>query len=657
MRPTIRYTLLACCALLLWNCRSAYQKATTHFKRGEYQSAIENYTRLIGKEKLPANVNSADLYYKIGESYRQSNRLDQALSYYRQALDASYPNDSLLFVMAQAHKMLGEYEEARKLFGQYAKTGSHYEAKKMAQKTLENAALIDSLRIPNPYIRLLHLDSLNTENSEYAPALLGDTLVFTSSRRPEAAVYKGTGTNFTDLYYIPTGENETLRPPAQLFGASVNQPFLHEAAATFSADGKTMVFARSNPGKKKDKFTEVDLYVCYRNDEGWSAPRLLSLSKNNSWDSTPALSPDGKTLYFASNRKGSLGGTDIFKAIRSNDGDFKGVTPLGSPVNTPGNELFPSVSPEGKLYFSSDGHPGLGGLDLFCLDTADAKLVVKNLGAPFNSPKDDFALAWKTDKTGYFSSNRTTEGAKGDDDIFYFADDSPTLEDIEYFLAGTTFNINYEKQKNRLPHANVVLQDAAGKVLEQKKSDEQGRYLFETPLTIGDLYLLNGKKIAHFPDSTHFDTKGKAATEADLAAGKLKIIFETRLTLKQDLFKGKLEGGGEEIVLENILYDLDKANIRPDAAKELDKLVQYMKDRPTLKIELGSHTDVRGRDSYNMRLSKRRAESAVKYIVSQGIEASRITAKGYGETKLAVKKAKTEEEHQKNRRTTVRVIE
>lgn len=642
--------------LLLWGCGSSYQKAITHYQRGEYQSAIEDFEKVVTGGGLPANATSGDLYYQIGESYRLSNRVDLALPYYQQAMDAGYSHDSLFFVLANAYKANGQYQEAKKLYTQYAKIGSTFEAKRLAQAEVANADLIASLQKPNGYITVTNCDSLNTENAEYSPSFWNDKLVITSSRG-DGKVYEGTGTRFTDLFYFDLDENSMCIGAPKAFPASINIPYLHEATATFSADGKTMVFARSNEGKKKDEFIEVDLYVSTYNGSTWTTPTMLSLSKDDTWDSSPALSPDGKTLYFASNRPGGQGGADIFKATRSNDGQYKGITPLGKAINTMGNELFPTVGADGTLYFASDGHPGIGGLDLFKVKNFGTDSVsVENLGAPINSIKDDFGLVMKDEKIGYFTSNRSSDGAKGDDDIFYFTDDSPDLDDVKYFLAGTTYNINYDNEKTLLTSVSVQLQDADGKVIEQKSSDGKGRYKFDTELSIGEAYFVNGQKTAHFPDSTNFDTEGKEATETDIAAGNFEITFETELVLKQDLFDGKLEEGGGNVTLENILYDLDDAKIRPDAALELDKLVQYMKDRPELKIELGSHTDVRGGNDYNMNLSRRRAESAVAYIVNKGIDASRITAKGYGETDLEVKNAQTEEEHQKNRRTTVKVV-
>ncbi len=650
----LKWAVFFWASALLWGCGASYQKATRHFQQGEYQTAIEQYKLLITKGKYPSNVAPADVQYLTGEAYRRSNRIDLALPHYQEALNLGYSHDSLLFVLAQAYKATQQYGEARKLFAQYAKVGSNYEAKKLAQVEMASVQLIDSLRKPNPYIALSLCDSINTDASEYAPAFWKEQLVFTSSRG-DNKVYAGTGTPFTNLYTFTPTEEQVCGGKVSEFNAAFNTNFLHEAAATFSADGTLMVFARSNPGKKKDERTEVDLYMATFDGAKWSEPILLALSRPDSWDASPALSPDGKTLYFASNRPGAEGGIDIFKATRSNDGQFKGVTPLGKPINTPGNELFPFVTPNNTLYFASDGHPGLGGLDLFRVQNLDSA-VVENLGAPFNSPKDDFALVQRDEKTGYFTSNRSIEGAKGDDDLYHFVDNSPTADDVKYFLAGTTFNLDYDNQETLLTGATVVLQDESGTILEQQISDTKGRYRFSTELTLGELYKLNGQKVAHFPDSTRFDTEGKGVSEEEVAAGTREVVFETRLTLKEDLFGGKLETD-EEVVLKNILYDLDKADIRPDAAKELDKLVQYMKDKSDLKIELGSHTDVRGNDAYNMRLSQRRAESAVRYIVERGIDATRITARGYGETKLLIEGAQTEEEHQQNRRTTVKVIE
>ncbi|NEQ54488.1 MAG: OmpA family protein [Leptolyngbya sp. SIO3F4] len=287
-----------------------------------------------------------------------------------------------------------------------------------------------------------------------------------------------------------------------------------------------------------------------------------------------------------------------------------------------------------------------------------------NMGAPVNSYADDFALALLTPKTGYFSSNRSSDGAKGNDDIFYFEDNSPETKSVNYFLAGTSF-VEEDINRTLLPKVGMKLYDERGRLLATTNSDSTGRFKFEVKLDIGYDYTVVAEKESYISENKIFTTIGRGVPEDELVDSVTNITFETDVILYQNIF-ADLEvtggGGGDEgdgrptIVLEGILYDLDQSDIRPDAARELDKLVAYLKSRENIRVELGSHTDSRGRDGYNMRLSRRRAESAVEYLISQGIEPERIEAKGYGETQFLIPNAISEEEHQLNRRTTVTII-
>ncbi|MDH5476659.1 MAG: OmpA family protein, partial [Cyclobacteriaceae bacterium] len=435
----------------------------------------------------------------------------------------------------------------------------------------------------------------------------------------------------------------------ELLSETINNFDINEGSVTFSPDGKTMVFARGNNGKKKGS-ADVNLFMSRLRNGVWIAPRMLSINKVNSWDSSPAFSTNGKVLYFASNRKGGNGGTDIYSAKMNSRGRFSKVKNIGTSINTSGNEMFPYISDDGHMYFASDGHPGFGGLDLFYAKRSNGKTIVENLGEPINSNADDFGLyLFKADR-GFFTSNRA--GGKGDDDIYTFVNDDPNLKVVNYYLRGITMTHDENDSLKILPNTKVQLLDINNDELDETTTGINGEFLFrvyehERYVLIGEYV---GKTERYLKTREEFTTLGKSIPQEELTKLVTNITLDTLLVLER-------KEVDKIIVLENIYYDLDKWDIRDDAALELDKLVTMLMDNPEIKIELSAHTDSRAPDQYNMELSQRRAKSAVNYIVSQGVKASRLTAKGYGETKLIIQNAETEEEHQVNRRTEFKILE
>ena len=318
---------------------------------------------------------------------------------------------------------------------------------------------------------------------------------------------------------------------------------------------------------------------------------------------------------------------------------------MGPEINTSGNELFPSVTEDGRLYFSSDSHEGFGGLDIFVASRRGGKITIVNPGKPLNSRGDDFGVNPYNPTRGFFTSNR--EGGAGDDDIYTFVNDDPNLKIVNYTLKGTTLTPKSDtKELNVLGNSTVKLLDREGQVIEETFTDSDGNFKFI--VYSDEEYILIGEKENYFSTRGEFSTIGKELDKSKLKEFITNVEYEKNLILDRIIVN-------KSIVLDNIYYDLDKSDIREDAAVELDKLIVILRDNPNISIELSSHTDDRASVEYNQNLSQRRAESAVSYILSKGIDDNRITARGYGESQLIILNAETEDEHQINRRTEFKV--
>jgi peptidoglycan-associated lipoprotein len=636
MTTKIYVSLLFLSLLTVMACSSLTKvgKADKHFAREEFEPAIKLYLQALKKKQADGTLN-----YKLAESYRRSNRIQLAEPYYKAALDNGYKKEDIYLSYGQSLRANGKYNEASTQLTQYASLGSNQKIVAQAKQEVANLSNLPEVLNVRSYYDIKPMEALNSEAADFGVSLAAGELIF-SSTRGEGAMYKGNGLGFTDLYAFKpdNAANPMGSGSVRKLDGILNKAGIHEATATFSKNGKTVIFARGNEGTKKGR-QNVDLFVSSFRGAAWTEPRAPRLNKADAWDSTPFLSPDGKTLYFASDRKGGQGGTDIYKCVLDANGNFSAPENMGEPVNTAGNESFPAVGPDSTFYFSSDGHPGLGKLDLYKLE--NNKVV--NLGKEINSAGDDFGIYPLDANSGYFSSERA--GGKGHDDIYYFIRKKPKL--VNFYV-----DVNVREQLQRsnttkpvVAGQRVALQGTKG-TQQVGVTDALGKVSFK--LDTASSYSVLAERNGYFAARQPVVTQGKTPPQSALTQPETDIRLAATLTLVP-IVKDKA------IVMDNIFYDLDKANIRPDAALELDKLVQTLNDNPKITIELSSHTDVRGKDAYNMDLSDRRAKSAVAYIISKGIDPTRITAKGYGETRLVVKNAKTEAEHQRNRRTEFKV--
>lgn len=635
----------------------AFKKGVRHFDAGEYSLAIPQFEK-ARKGKLDA----AKLNYYEAESYRLSNRFGEAAPFYQKALEAGTTEADARLNYAYALKSQGNYAGALEQLGQYVANAPKTTAKPVldkAKRELETLRAINVIAQNKSLIQLKNMTALNSPESEFAPVVRGDELIFTAARKDKPTVYKNNGQPMLALYKTKLGQkpDETGNAPA-LFSTNVFKGDANEGTPAFSKDGKTMIFARGNTGKRKGGL-DVDLYISRYDGSQWSDPARLPISDSTAWDGSPAYSADGRTLYFASNRAGGVGGIDLYRTSIDASGRFSRPVNMGRDINTPGDEMFPYVAPNAKLYFASDGHPGLGKLDVFVATRSGGVTRVENMGQPINSPGDDFGLIYVKPTEGYFASNRP--GGKGDDDIYFFSEgsapdttiiakntpkDAPKI--VRYFLAGTV-------SANETPA--VPLDSARVRIIDEETDQPIAEVTTGQPGTFGKYPVQEGKNYSivaerrgYLTARQPFTMQGRSIPQIFLTKSETDTTFTVALVLDRGLLN-------KTFVLENIYYDLDKYNIRADAAPELDKVVTIMKDNPTLKLELSSHTDARASDAYNLKLSDNRAKSAVAYIVSQGIDPSRLVAKGYGETRLVVKNAKTEEEHQRNRRTEIKILE
>ncbi len=607
------------------------------FEEGELQFAIENFQTALNKG-APAN----DCNYYIAESYRRTKRIHESEQYYKKAVDGGTTEEDAYFYHAMAMKANGNYEGATSQFKNYINIGTNFDLINKAKNELANLKVINDIISKKSYYKVYNIDKLNTEDAEYSPYYYNDKLYFTSSRGADK-MHAATNTGFTDLYEYIFDGTDKFSGQARRLPDEINSVDAHEASCVFTDNGKTIIFSRGNNGSKKGA-KDVQIYMSKIGDDGkWTeAVPIESINDVNAWNSCPALSKDGKTLYFSSNRENGYGGSDIYKSVLDANGAWGTPVNMGAPINTKGSEWFPYISPEGVFYFSSDGHPTLGAMDLFRVKTIDGKQVVENLGTPTNTSYDDFAIFYKDSTVGYFTSNRP--GGKGDDDIYEFLDESKIK--FAHYILDLTSVYKRDTAETILDQTTVKIVSDKGDTIATVSTDSVGKYKKELEPGI---YKLIASKNGYLTDTKEV-TLSKVSN-SELKAGDNDIITSVKVVL----MKKEVTVEGEEFLVRNIYYDYDKADIRPDAAIELNKLVEFLKNNNDITIELGSHTDARGSDKYNQALSQRRAQSAVNYIISKGIAKDRITAKGYGESKLKIKDAQSEEEHQTNRRTTFKI--
>ena len=617
------------------------QKANEMYKNFAYVDAIKIYEKIAKQGYV-----NQDMLESLGNSYYYNAEYKNALQWYEQLFEEGKYNvkPEYYYRYAQALKSVGRYDESDKMMNKFAElTGNAdtravlFEENKDYQEVIQG----NSGRLE------LHPVSINTEFSEYGTALYGDKVVFTaanSGKTSKGGVSQWTGESYYDLY-MADRDKQTLSNK-KFFSTTVNTPF-NESTAVFTKDGNTMYFTRNNYVNHKlgTDFENTILLKILRatkdSNGEWGNVVELPFNSDDYNVAHPALSPDEKFLYFASDMKGSLGESDIYRVEILGDNQYGTPENLGDIINTPGRESFPFVSKNNVLYYSSDGIPGLGGLDIFAVKFYENGTVSKpiNIGRPGNSADDDFCFVMDSEtKIGFLSSNRP--GGKGRDDIYSFYEEKPLVFDCEKMIKGV---LKDSEKNDVIADGVIVLSDKTMKEVARQKTKADGSFAFEK-VDCKDLYYYLRAEIGDYVTT---EVKVDLSVEGDVF---YEFMIKPReIAIDKDVDLAKV------LNIKEIYFDLDKSDIRPDAAVELAKIVEVMREYPKMKIDIRSHTDSRGADSYNLKLSDRRAKATLEWIVKQGIERKRLTAKGYGETQLVNGCSNgvpcTDEEHQANRRS------
>ncbi|UII80489.1 OmpA family protein [Flagellimonas sp. CMM7] len=616
-------------------------KADERYDEYSFSPAIDIYKKVLDKGYV-----SSDLLKRLGNSYYFNAKYEEASNVYKKLVE-SFPDGTepdYIFRYAQSLKTLGDYEESAKVMAKFKEMTSTSDANDFYDEDYLAKIEANSGRYDiEPF-------DYNSKYSDFAASFYEQGLIFSSDRDTgNLARYRHTwnSKDFLDLYKV-NADSISNNIVVKLEG-DVNTR-LHESTSAVTKDGYTMYFTRNNflDGKKyKDQngVIRLKIYQAELVDGEWT--NVLELPFNNDSYSVahPVLSPDEKRLYFVSDMPGTVGESDIFMTEIIGDGTYGPIINLGKNINTSSRETFPFITQDGVLYFSSDGHQGLGGLDVFATKIAFGNFEepVVNVGKPVNSNYDDFAFILKNEsKEGYFSSNRT--GGLGEDDIYQFKETEPLVLDCLQDVTGTV--------RDRI--SNEILVGATVKIIDEENNevsstitDSKGNYVLGLDCAKGNF--VRASRDGYVPAEEYLNK----------SYGKPRIVD---FYLERDLVTG---GFGDDLAkllqLSTIYFDLNKFNIRSDAEIEIQKVIVAMEKYPSLKIKVNSHTDSRGNDAYNLWLSQKRAASTVAYMISKGISADRLQGEGYGETRLVNDCANgtpcSKEKHQLNRRSEFIIFE
>ncbi len=625
MKSTIIIILMLLTVCTVWG-QSKKELADQAFEHKEYYTAIELYQKHLEKSKQPEK--DAEVFFNLGESHRNLLQYKEALDWYNKAEGAQYALPHLHFQKGRVLLNLGEYAKAKESLDKFLALQPNDKDGLRVKNNVDFALSVKN--DPQPLFTVVNEQLLNTSMSDYGAYYFEDKVIFTSSRMEEGGdpkTYKVDGQGFSHFYAVKyNNENKTWDKPSQLSGVS---SAFNDGVFTFSPDTKTAYFSQCS-GDKGEKCRVMES----RYDAGaktWSEPKPIQFSGDQVEMVHPTVSKDGNWLWVTSRKAEGKGGSDIWLLERQGLGWHAPVNVEG--INTEFDEAYPVYANDTTLYFSSNGHVGMGGLDLFVSIKRNGQWSKPtNMRTPFNSNADDFLLVHgKNKEEGYFSSNRN--GGKGSDDIYSFYT-TPVFITVK----GTVKDVD---GMTPLSGVKVILTASDGTV-DSTLTDANGNYSFTLNKNLD--YKINVILPEYFGDSRTLSTQGELYSKEFSKSTGYDFDFALMRIPKT------------EITIDDIYYDYNSAILRPESLGNLDKLAKLLEDSPEVQVMINSHSDDRGDDQYNLTLSEERAKSVVDYLISKGINPTRLTSKGWGETTLLVKKAVTEEEHQQNRRTTFKVV-
>lgn len=587
-------------SLVLCGCRGAkLSVADEQMARGEYFDASKTYRKIYNKlTKREERPLRGEVAFKMGECYRQLGMSARASAAYQNALRYGYPDSTAYLHMAQTMHEEGRYAQAIAAYGDYLDLDPD---SRIARTGLAGANMAQEMKKnPTRYV-VKQPRLLNSRRADFSPMYNGsdhDVLYFTTTNEKVMGTNRSeiTGMKKSDIWFTRKNERGEWQKPEAVEGELNSE--LDEGIISFSPDGSTMYLTKAR--REPNANTGVEIYTSQRSDAKWSATVKFEITADTlSSYGHPAVSPDGQYLYFTSDMPGGSGGRDIWRInLKDRAGSLEN---MGEFINTPGDECFPYVRSDSVLYFASDGHPGMGGLDLFKATlTPSGGWSVVNMGVPVNSSADDFGITFGEGERGYFSSNRGD--GRGYDHIYSFE-----LPDLQIWLSGWVLD------KDEEPVPNAVIRIVGNDGSNQKEvARNDGSFRFPLQRGVSYVMLAGAKGYLNAKQEFTSDT-----AEEDAEYGVDFILASIT----------------KPVVIDNIFYDFDKATLRPESKTALDEMVQVLRDNPNVTIEMASHTDRWGSDDYNMRLSQRRAQSVIDYLVGAGIGADRLQPQGYGESR------------------------
>ena len=587
--------------MLLFSCNTPkLAEADRRFGLGEYYEASLMYRKIYNRTSPKKRDLRSELAFKTGESNRLINNTAKATGGYQNAIRYNYSDSIVFFQNGMMLLKAGKYNDAAKMFDIYLKKRPNDPLAIQGKKSAEVAP--EWKKKPSRYV-VKAADKFNSRRSEFCPVFFGkdgDQLYFTSSREDAKGEVKSaiTGMKFNDIFFAKKDEKGAWQAP-EVIEDNVNSEF-DDGACSFTSNGNIMYFTRCSVDPENPQTAQI--YTSSRSGAKWSDPQRLKIFRDTTWAvAHPSVSADGMYLYFCSDIGAGYGGKDIWRAELDEEGGVIAVENLGPEINTPGDEMFPYIRESGELYFSSNGHAGMGGLDIFkAIQDEKGKWYVQNMRPPINSSADDFGITFfGKEEKGFFSSNRND--AKGYDHIYSF--DLPSLVvEVEGWVV--------DKDDEPIPDATIRIVGENGSIFKTM-SRKDGRY--RIALERGVNYVMMASCIGYMNGHRSVSTSSE----------------EKNQSLPVDFILASIT---KPVLIENIFYDFDRATLRPESKQALDELIKLLNDNPHVTIELGSHTDMMGSDQYNLNLSGRRAKSVVDYLIAGGIDSERLSSRGYGES-------------------------